>query len=240
MKKCDREDIVDKCMFNVKMVTDNDEAVMAHNQLRNSHHEDGAFIEENNVTNKSLTRDYSIDVNVDESEYKENSFNESERLDEIREENEGIRGVRDYLKEEEYEREEQKYVAEEKEFASYQEESRQVDNNIITQRSEDYLHEEMKKMSVEESRTMSYGDGEVKMQTESRMEEAFENKEKYNSEVMETKHMQMDDNLIVTETKEEFAAETHETRHYEEAEIVRGKIIENLDTFLSNTHLQKH
>ena len=232
LKQCDREDIVDKCMFNVKMVTDNDEAVMAQVELRVNNGAAKAFTEDNNVTTKSLSRDYSIDVNVDDSDYRENiTFNESERLGDIREENDGgIRGVRDYLRDEEYEREEQKYVAEEKEIASsaYHEETMKIDNNIVTQRTEnnDYLHEEMKKMSVEESRTLSYGDGEVK-KTESRLEEAYENKEQYNSATSQTKQMQMTDNIIMTdtrtETKEEYAAESHETKHYEEAEVVRGK-----------------
>merc|ERR1712045_106250 len=48
LKQCDREDIVDKCMFNVKMVTDDDEAEMAHNTLK-LYNEFGAFTAENNV-----------------------------------------------------------------------------------------------------------------------------------------------------------------------------------------------
>ena len=99
LKKCDREDIVDKCMFNVKMVTDNDEAQKAQEELL-TNDDIKAFKEENNVANKSLMRDYSIDVNIDENDYTENSYaaNERERLDEIREEVEGVRGLRDFLK----------------------------------------------------------------------------------------------------------------------------------------------
>ena len=147
-----------------------------------------AFKEENNVANKSLMRDYSIDVNIDENDYTENSFaaNDRERLDEIREEVEGVKGLRDFLKQEEetsvYEREEHKYVAEEKEFASssykqeYQQEVQSYDTNVITEMSEnrsEYLHEEMKKMSVEESNTINYSDGDrlVTKQTESKKEE---------------------------------------------------------------------
>merc|ERR1712029_843773 len=95
----------------------------------------------------------------------------------------GVRGLRDFLKTEDetsvYEREEHKYVAEEKEFASssykqeYQQEIQSFDTNVITEMSEnrsEYLHEEMKKLSVEESNTINYNDGDkvVTKQTESR------------------------------------------------------------------------
>ena len=254
LKKCDREDIVDKCMFNVKMVTDNDEAEMAQNELLDADkgtliQETKAFREENNVSSKSLMRDYSIDVNVDENDYRDTNYGASDRLGEIKEE--GVRGVRDFLNQDEdvsvYEREEQKYVAEEKEFASssYQEESLHLDNNIIIQKSEnksDYLHEEMKKMTVEESKTVNYsaGDQILEMKTESKMEEQYEDREQFNTEKSETKQMQVTENedgtvLILTdsrkETKEEFAAESHESKHYEEAETVRGMRLINLDTF---------
>merc|ERR1712045_722456 len=68
LRKCDREDIVDKCMFNVKMVTDNDEAEMAQNELLNDDAVAVAFREENGVSSKGLSRDYSVDVNFDESD----------------------------------------------------------------------------------------------------------------------------------------------------------------------------
>merc|ERR1719461_2536130 len=111
-------------MFNVKMVTDDSEQEEAHNTLK-LYNEFGAFTEGNNVNSKSaLTRDYSIDVNVDENDYRENSLNASGRLDGIRE---VVSSHSQFARQEEstsdYEREEQKYVAEEKEFASsYQQE----------------------------------------------------------------------------------------------------------------------
>merc|ERR1712079_805262 len=261
LKKCDREDIVDKCMFNVKMVTDNDEAEMAQNELLDADkgtliQETKAFREENNVSSKSLMRDYSIDVNVDENDYRDTNYGASDRLGEIKEE--GVRGVRDFLNQEEdvsvYEREEQKYVAEEKEFASssYQEESVHLDNNIIIQKSEnksDYLHEEMKKMTVEESKTVNYsaGDQIFEMKTESKMEEQYEDREQFNTEKSETKQMQVTENedgtvLILTdsrkETKEEFAAESHKSKHYEEAETVRGD--NTIQVKESNFQSEKH
>lgn len=251
LKNCDREDIVDKCMFNVKMVTDDNEQEEAHNTLK-MYNEFEAFNEENNVNSKSLTRDYSIDVNVDENDYKENSFNNGSRLGGIREEMASSHSQ--FARQEEstsdYEREEQKYVAEEKEFASsYQQESmletRESDNMIITEKSEtksDYLHEEMKKMSVEESKTTSYTDGEklVQMTSESRLEEQHQQKEMFSQETSELRQTQLDDRedgavLILSdsrkESRQEFSAETHETKQYEEASVVKGMRDIDLDTF---------
>merc|ERR1719192_732858 len=242
LKKCDREDIVDKCMFNVEQVTEDNEQEEAHNTLK-MYNEFEAFNEENNVNTKSLTRDYSIDVNVDENDYKENSFNNGSRLGGIREEM--VSSHSQFARQEEstsdYEREEQKYVAEEKEFASsYQQESmletRELDNMIITEKSEtksDYLHEEMKKMSVEESKTTSYTDGEklVQMTSESRLEEQHQQKEMFSQETSELRQTQLDDRedgavLILSdsrkESRQEFSAETHETKQYEEASVVKG------------------
>ena len=257
LKNCDREDIVDKCMFNVKMVTDDSEQEEAQNTLK-MYNEYEAFTEENNVHTKSLTRDYSIDVNVDENDYKENSFNNGDRLRGITEE---ISSQSQFARHEEstsdYEREEQKYVAEEKEFASsYQQEetrkesnileTREFDNMIITEKSEtktDYLHEEMKKMSVEESTTSSCpaGDKLVQVTTQSRLEEEHQKSEMFREEISEVKQTQLEETedgalLILSdsrkESKQEFAAETHEIKHYEEASVVKGRTIVSLDTFL--------
>merc|ERR1740123_2241990 len=246
LKQCDREDIVDKCMFNVKMVTDNDEAEIAQSELLHEGSAAAAFRQENGVNSKGLSRDYSIDVNLDDSEVRDNDV--SDRLGGIEEEQvEGVRGVRDYLTQEEetsvYEREEQKYVAEEKEFESssyhedYQAQSRIQDNNVIIETSEiksEHLHEEMKKMSVQESRTMSYQDGDKMMEvtSASRMEEESEDRQMFASENIETRQMQQTQaedgtTLILTEaskeTREEFVSENRETKHYEEAEVVRGE-----------------
>ena len=243
LKNCDREDIVDKCMFNVKMVTDDSEQEEAHNTLK-MYNEFGAFTEENNVntnTSKPLTRDYSIDVNVDENDYKENHFSAGEqRLGGIREE--GF--ARHEESTSDYEREEQKYVAEEKEFASsYQQEqttmeTREFDKMIITEKSEtksDYLHEEMKKMSVEESQTTTYhpdGDSLVQMTSESRKEEEHQEREMFREERSEQKQTQIEEKedgavLILSdsrkESKQQFAAETQETKHHEESAVIRGR-----------------
>ena len=263
LKQCDREDIVDKCMFNVKMVTDNDEAEIAQSELLHEGSAAAAFRQENGVNNKGLSRDYSIDVNLDDSEVRDNDV--SDRLGGIEEEQvEGVRGVRDYLTQEEetsvYEREEQKYVAEEKEFESssyhedYQAQSRIQDNNVIIETSEiksEHLHEEMKKMSVQESRTMSYQDGDKMMEvtSASRMEEESEDRQMFASENIETRQMQQTQaedgtTLILTEaskeTREEFVSESRETKHYEEAEVVRGELRGHLDTFQTDMpHINK-
>merc|ERR1711976_983813 len=82
-----------------------------------------------------------------------------------------------------YEREEQKYIAEEKDFASsYHKEVQQEqistnqvtqsqiletiqrENNMVTERTEnrnDYLHEDMKKMSIEEKQSMKIMEGDI-------------------------------------------------------------------------------
>merc|ERR1719270_1926188 len=245
LKNCDREDIVDKCMFNVKMVTDNDEAALAQNELQTNEGLKAFKEEKNGISSKSLSRDYSIDVNIDENDYRETSYSGNERLGNISEEIEGgARGLRDFLKQEEetsvYEREEHKYVAEEKEFASssykqeYQQEIQSFDTNVITEMSEnrsEYLHEEMKKLSVEESNTINYNDGDkvVTKQTESRKEEQFEDKEMFSSEKMEVKQMHVTGNesgngIIITESKkeskEQYEAESQETKRYQEAEVI--------------------
>merc|ERR1719460_716838 len=204
LKQCDREDIVDKCMFNVKMVTDNDEAEIAQSELLHEGTAAAAFRQENGMNSKGLSRDYSIDVNLEDSEVRDNDV--SDRLGGIEEEQvEGVRGVRDYLTQEDetsvYEREEHKYVAEEKEFESssyhedYQAQSRIQDNNVIIETSEnksEHLREEMKKMSVQESRTMSYQDGDKVMEvtSASRMQEESEDRQMFASENIETRQMQ--------------------------------------------------
>merc|ERR1711970_430398 len=264
LKQCDRQDIVNKCMFNIEMVTDNDEQEVAQSVLARDEGYD-AFKEElspiNNSTLKPLTRDYSIDVNVDESEYAHDNFVAADRLAGITEE---ISSRSDTINEtslnkEEatsvYEREEQKYVAEEKEFAtSYHKEVQQEqmssnqitqsqvlettqrENNIITERTEnrnDYIHEGMKKMSIEEKQSMKIMDGGRLMEktTESKMAEEHKEKEMYNKEMSETKQSKKEEQddgtvLILTDTKkqsrEAFMTESHDSRHYEQAEIMTG------------------
>merc|ERR1712142_393673 len=248
LKQCDRQDIVNKCMFNIEMVTDNAEQEVAQSVLAREEGYD-AFKKElspvNNSTMKPLTRDYSIDVNVDESEYAHEQFVAAERLAGITEE---ISSRSDTisetsLKQEEatsvYEREEQKYIAEEKEFASsYHKEVQQEqistnqimqsqvlesthrENNIITEKMEnrnDYLHEQMNKMSIEEKQSLTIKEGDKVMEktTESKMEEEHKEKEMYKNEMSETKESK-------TEEREAFMSESHDTRHYEQAQIMTG------------------
>merc|ERR1719317_327554 len=264
LKQCDRQDIVNKCMFNIEMVTDNDEQEVAQSVLAREEGYD-AFKKElspvNNSTMKPLTRDYSIDVNVDESEYAHEQYVAAERLAGITEE---ISSRSDTfnetsLKQEEatsvYEREEQKYVAEEKEFASsYHKEVQQEqvstnqitqsqilesthrENNVITEKMEnrnDYLHEEMNRMSIDEKQSMTIKEGDKIMEktTESKMEEEHKEKEMYNNEMSETKQSKTEERddgtvLILTDTKkqsrEAFMTESHDTRHYEQAQIMTG------------------
>ena len=277
LKQCDRQDIVNKCMFNVEQVTDNFEKRVAENELED---QSGfaAFKEElaptNNTNNggvagtKELLRDYSIHVNVDESEHRESdgSFDlTQERLTGVNEEvtesrtnngsTRGVEGLRSVLqdnKQEEatsvYEREEHKYVAEEKEFAtsfhkeqmsqnlisqSQTQELSQDANNVVTERSEareEFLHEDMKKMSVEEKTTMRIADEGGRMAevtSESRMEEQHAEREEYNNERTETRQTQMEERedgttLILTEAKSEskqaFSSQSQDTRRFEHTE----------------------
>merc|ERR1712128_21799 len=264
LKQCDRQDIVNKCMFNIEMVTDNNEQEIAQGVLAREEGYD-AFKKElspvNNSTLKPLTRDYSIDVNVDDSDYTHENYAAAERLagitEEISSRSDTINETS--LKQEEatsvYEREEHKYVAEEKEFASsYHKEVQQErmstnqitqsqvlesthrENNIITEKTEnrnDYVHEEMKKMSIEEKQSMKFVEGDRVMEktTESKMEEEHKEKEMYNNETSETKQSKTEERedgtvLILTENKkqsrEAFMTESHDTRHYEQAEIMTG------------------
>ena len=98
-------------------------------------------------------------------------------------------------------------------------------------------------MSVEESITKSYpaGDNQVQVTTESRLEEEHQEREMFREETSEVKQTQLEEKedgslLILSdsrkESKQEFAAETHETKHYEEASVVKGREIVSLDTFL--------
>merc|ERR1712142_990747 len=264
LKQCDRQDIVNKCMFNIEMVTDNAEQEVAQSVLAREEGYD-AFKKElspvNNSTMKPLTRDYSIDVNVDESEYAHEQFVAAERLagitEEISSRSDTINETS--LKQEEatsvYEREEQKYIAEEKEFASsYHKEVQQEqistnqimqsqvlesthrENNIITEKMEnrnDYLHEQMNKMSIEEKQSLTIKEGDKVMEktTESKMEEEHKEKEMYKNEMSETKESKTEERddgtvLILTDTKkqsrEAFMSESHDTRHYEQAQIMTG------------------
>merc|ERR1711892_981558 len=114
-------------------------------------------------------------------------------------------------------------------------ETTQRENNIITEKTEnrnDYIHEGMQKMSIEEKQSMKIMDGDRVMEktTESKMEEEHKEKEMYNTEMSETKQKkkERDDGtvLILTDTKtqsrEEFMTESHDSRHYEQAEIMTG------------------
>merc|ERR1711963_281273 len=109
---------------------------------------------------------------------------------------------------------EQKYVAEEKEFAatihkeqmsqnlisqSQTQELSQDANNIVTERSEarqEFLHEDMKKMSLEEKTTMRIADEDGRMAevtSQSLMEEQHQEREEYNNDRTETRQTQMEE-----------------------------------------------
>ena len=289
LKQCDRQDIVNKCMFNVEQVTDNFEKRVAENELED---QSGfaAFKEELAPTNnggvagtKALLRDYSIHVNVDESEHRESdgSFDlTQERLTGVNEmvtesrtnngsSSGGVEGLRSVLqdnKQEEatsvYEREEHKYVAEEKEFAasfhkeqmsqnlisqSQTQELSQDANNVVTERSEarqEFLHEDMKKMSLEEKTTMRIADEGGRMAevtSESRMEEQHQEREEYNNERTETRQTQMEERedgttLILTEAKAEskqaFSSQSQDTRRFEHTETT----VTGNQTILASPH----
>ena len=272
LKQCDRQDIVNKCMFNVEQVTDNFEKRVAENELEDQAGF-AAFKEDLAPTNnggvagtKALLRDYSIHVNVDESEQRESvgSFDlTQDRLAGVEKSGaptnngssvgvEGLRTVLQDNKQEEatsvYEREEQKYVAEEKEFAASfhkeqmsqnlisQSQTQQLSqdaNNVITERSEarqEFLHEDMKKMSMEEKTTMRIADegGRVaEVTSESLMEEQHQAREEYNNERTETRQTQMEQRedgttLILTEaraeSKEAFSSQSQDTRRFQHTE----------------------
>merc|ERR1712228_500959 len=109
------------------------------------------------------------------------------------------------------------YVAEEKEFASsYHKEVQQEqistnqvtqsqiletiqrENNIVTEKTEnrnDYLHEDMKKLSIEEKQSMKIMEGDIikEKTTESRLDEEHKEKEMYNNEMSETKKSKTED-----------------------------------------------
>merc|ERR1711963_20583 len=143
---------------------------------------------------------------------------------------------------------EQKYVAEEKEFAatihkeqmsqnlisqSQTQELSQDANNVITERSEarqEFLHEDMKKMSIEGKTTMRIADEAGRMAevtSESRMEEERQEREEYNNERRETRQSQMEERedgttLILTEAKSEskqaFSSLSQNSQRFEHTE----------------------
>ena len=266
LNQCDRQDIVNKCMFNVEQVTDNFEKRRAENELEDQAGF-AAFKEEleptNNAGSKPLLRDYSIHVNVDESEQRDSdtSFDlTQERLAGVTEEitirSETIRNNKIEEATSVYEREEQKYVAEEKDFASsfhteqtshnlisesHRQESSQVANNKVIEASEnkqEYLHEDMKKMSMEEHKTMQINDGDrvSEVTSASRLEEEHEERKHYNNEVTETRQSQVErqedgTTLILTEAKtesrQEFSSQSQDSKRFEHMETMVTGIYHN-------------
>lgn len=253
LKHCDRQDIVNKCMFNVEQVTDNFEKRRAENELEEDQTGFAAFKEDlvvaNNGSAKPLLRDYSIHVNVDESEQQDSSFDSPhERLagvtEEITIQSQSVRNNKQEEATSVYEREEQKYVAEEKEVAtsyhqeqmsqnlisqSNRQETSQETNNVVIethQNKQEYMHEDMKKMSLEESRTTRTTEGQT-VTSETRLEEQHEEREQYNNEVKETRQSQMEKQedgtmLIMTEAKMEstqaFSSQSQESKRFEHSE----------------------
>lgn len=261
LKQCDREDIVNKCMFNVEQVTDNFEKRRAENELEDQAGF-AAFKEDLIPTNngggaagaKALLRDYSIHVNVDESEQRDSdgSFDlTQERLAGVTEEitvrSETIRDNKQEEATSVYEREEHKYVAEEKDFTSsiqkeqmsqnlisqsQRQETNQVTSNVVIQKTEnkqEFLHEDMKKMSMEEKKTMRISDSEgvSEVTSESRLDEQHEEREEYNNQKVETQRTQMEEKddgtmLIMTEAKTEsrqaFSSQIQDSKRFEHTE----------------------
>lgn len=241
LQNCDRQDIVNKCMFNISEVTDDNEQQKAHSELARAT-ELNAF---KNNTSKSLTRDYSIDVNVDETEYGSSEY-DTERLGGIREENLAVQETS--MEQEEvtsaYEREEQKYVAEEKEFisSSYNKEVQEQqmsfnqtnmteDNNIVVTESsynkQEHMHEDLQKLSIEETKSVKHGDN-VLVQEATRIEDNYHSKEEFSkesSEISQTKVEEKDDGtlLILTDSKkqshEQFQAEAQDIKTFAKEEI---------------------
>jgi len=106
-------------------------------------------------------------------------------------------------------------------------------NNVITERSEarqEFLHEDMKKMSIEEKTTMRIADEAGRMAevtSESRMEEERQEREEYNNERRETRQSQMEERedgttLILTEAKSEskqaFSSLSQNSQRFEHTE----------------------
>jgi len=245
----------------------------------------------NNSTMKPLKRDFSIHVNVDESEYTETQNGVTqERLTGITEESSRSTTVSELIEKHEeetsaYEREEQKYVAEEKEVvsssfhgeekevvsssfqgeekefvsSSFQRESkdetsfqreskedystsqniaseniiRSLDNNgYVTEKvevKEDYLHENMQKLSIQENEQIRSEGGVI--EKSSKLEEEHKDSKAYTKEVSESKLSQQVNNEDGTsffsteskmQSKEAFNSESYESKHFEQAEIITG------------------
>ena len=226
LRQCDREDVVNKCMFNVEAVTDNFEKRRAENELQEQAGF-AAFKEDlapSNGTAKPILRDYSIHVNVDESEGAREDISYNNKQEEVSSE---------------YEREEKKYVAEEKEFASSfqarqmsqntnsesrSQETNRVENNVIVERienKEEYIHEDIQKMSMEERQAERLQEGDLIKETtsESRLEEEHQQKEEFNKKVSEQVQRKDDGTtLILTESREAFSSQSHDSKKFEHSE----------------------
>jgi ankyrin len=167
LRKCDREDIVNKCIFNIEMVTDEMEKSFAQTHLDQSGF-DAFKAELGPSTNSTLKRDYSMDVSYDEQDVLNRIDDENERLAGIAEEvtirNEISKQINN--KQEEatsvYEREEQKYIAEEKEVVtSVHEEATEKHY----EQSESALISEKQQKTAKEMQE-KYGDGNLDLEKE--------------------------------------------------------------------------
>jgi len=94
---------------------------------------------------------------------------------------------------------------------------------------EDYLHENMQKLSIEEKEQIQSNDGVV--HKSSKLEEEHKDSAAYTKEVSESKLSQQVNNedgmtIISTESKmqskEAFNTESYEAKHFEQAEIITG------------------
>merc|ERR1719211_53277 len=77
-------------------------------------------------------------------------------------------------------------------------ETNQVANNVVIQKTEnkqEFLHEDMKKMSMEEKKTMRISDGEgvSEITSESRLDEQHAEREEFNNQKVETQRTHMEE-----------------------------------------------
>ncbi|XP_046392819.1 ankyrin-3 isoform X15 [Ischnura elegans] len=144
LRKINREDIVDRCIFNVELVTDDMEKAVAKVRLDQSGF-DNLKEELGPSRDTSLRRNVSLDVTYDEQDIMKESESveelvaaekivtpkedrlahesEVEAKDSIREKDVGAEKIGDEVRKsiKDYEREEQKYVGEEKEYKEFEE-----------------------------------------------------------------------------------------------------------------------
>ena len=99
-----------------------------------------------------------------------------------------------------------------------------VENNVIVERienKEEYIHEDIQKMSMEERQTERLQEGDLIKETtsESRLEEEHQQKEEFNKKVSEQVQRKDDGTtLILTESREAFSSQSHDSKKFEHSE----------------------